>query len=94
MVKTNQQAVNSLNVFPVPDGDTGTNMVLTMQAAFEEVETLLWITWDSLHMPCTRRFDGGTRQFWCDFVPNLSGFARALNDMPTMDVTTLAKALT
>jgi len=29
--------VNSLNVFPVPDGDTGTNMVLTMQAALKEV---------------------------------------------------------
>ena len=33
---TNQAYVNSLNVFPVPDGDTGTNMVLTMQAAFTE----------------------------------------------------------
>jgi len=33
---TNQAYVNSLNVFPVPDGDTGTNMVLTMQAAFNE----------------------------------------------------------
>lgn len=30
--------VNSLNVFPVPDGDSGTNMVLTMQAAMREVE--------------------------------------------------------
>jgi DAK2 domain fusion protein YloV len=36
-LRTNQQLVNSLNVFPVPDGDTGTNMVLTMQAAFDEV---------------------------------------------------------
>jgi DAK2 domain fusion protein YloV len=36
-LRTNQQTVNSLNVFPVPDGDTGTNMVLTMQAAFDEV---------------------------------------------------------
>jgi dihydroxyacetone kinase-like predicted kinase len=37
-LKTNQQTVNSLNVFPVPDGDTGTNMVLTMQAAYDEIE--------------------------------------------------------
>ena len=37
-LRTNQQIVNSLNVFPVPDGDTGTNMVLTMQAAFDEIE--------------------------------------------------------
>jgi DAK2 domain fusion protein YloV len=29
--------INALNVFPVPDGDTGTNMVLTMQAALEEI---------------------------------------------------------
>ncbi len=36
-LNTNQQTVNSLNVFPVPDGDTGTNMSLTMQAACQEV---------------------------------------------------------
>ncbi|HEX2978647.1 MAG TPA: DAK2 domain-containing protein [Anaerolineaceae bacterium] len=36
-LKTNQQTVNALNVFPVPDGDTGTNMVLTMQAAYDEI---------------------------------------------------------
>src|SRR4030043_1881969 len=36
-LRTNQQAVNILNVFPVPDGDTGTNMVLTMQAAWDEI---------------------------------------------------------
>jgi uncharacterized protein len=36
-LKTNQQTVNALNVFPVPDGDTGTNMVLTMQAAYAEI---------------------------------------------------------
>lgn len=37
-LRTHQQVVNSLNVFPVPDGDTGTNMALTMQAAWDEVE--------------------------------------------------------
>lgn len=30
--------VNSLNVFPVPDGDTGTNMLLTMRSAFARIE--------------------------------------------------------
>jgi len=30
------QAINLLNVFPVPDGDTGINMLLTMRAAMEE----------------------------------------------------------
>jgi uncharacterized protein len=37
-LKTNQQTVNSLNVFPVPDGDTGTNMMLTMTSAWNEVK--------------------------------------------------------
>ncbi len=36
-LRTNQQIVNALNVFPVPDGDTGTNMVLTMQSAVNEI---------------------------------------------------------
>lgn len=36
-LRANQQGVNAMNVFPVPDGDTGTNMVLTMQAAYDEV---------------------------------------------------------
>jgi hypothetical protein len=37
-LKTNQQTVNSLNVFPVPDGDTGTNMTLTMTSAWSEIK--------------------------------------------------------
>jgi DAK2 domain fusion protein YloV len=39
-LRTNQQTVNALNVFPVPDGDTGTNMVLTMQSAWNEIAEL------------------------------------------------------
>ncbi|MEN8097558.1 MAG: DAK2 domain-containing protein [Chloroflexota bacterium] len=33
----NHETINALNVFPVPDGDTGTNMLLTMRSAFNEV---------------------------------------------------------
>jgi DAK2 domain fusion protein YloV len=39
-LRTNQESVNALNVFPVPDGDTGTNMVLTLQAAVDEIANL------------------------------------------------------
>lgn len=35
-----KEAANELNVFPVPDGDTGTNMYMTMHAAQEEMERL------------------------------------------------------
>ena len=35
-LERNTQAINSINVFPVPDGDTGTNMYLTMRATMDE----------------------------------------------------------
>ncbi len=37
MLENNRAKVDSLNVFPVPDGDTGTNMSLTMQSAVKEL---------------------------------------------------------
>ena len=37
-LERHQTAINALNVYPVPDGDTGTNMLLTMQAAFAEIK--------------------------------------------------------
>lgn len=39
-----RDAINALNVFPVPDGDTGTNMLLTMHAALENVAEKKGIT--------------------------------------------------
>lgn len=36
-VEVNRDQINALNVFPVPDGDTGTNMSLTLRAIVEEV---------------------------------------------------------
>jgi len=37
-LEKNHKIVNELNVFPVPDGDTGTNMLLTMRSAYERIE--------------------------------------------------------
>ena len=37
-LEENIEAVNSLNVFPVPDGDTGTNMVLTLKSVVEAAQ--------------------------------------------------------
>ncbi|MCB0203528.1 MAG: DAK2 domain-containing protein [Anaerolineae bacterium] len=37
-LERHREVVNALNVFPVPDGDTGINMVLTMRAAWTEIE--------------------------------------------------------
>jgi len=93
-LKTNQQVVNQLNVFPVPDGDTGTNMVLTMQAAFDEISTSGTQNIGQLAHDIARGALMGARgnsgvilsQIW-------RGFARTLDDHPTMDVKLLAEAL-
>jgi hypothetical protein len=93
-LKTNQQIVNSLNVFPVPDGDTGTNMVLTMQAAFDEIENSGMMNVGELSHAIARGALMGARgnsgvilsQIW-------RGFARALSDSSTMTVEDLARAL-
>jgi DAK2 domain fusion protein YloV len=38
-LERHREAINALNVFPVPDGDTGTNMLLTMRSAMEKCPT-------------------------------------------------------
>ena len=40
LLEVNKQQLNDLNVFPVPDGDTGTNMSLTMQSVLQEISAL------------------------------------------------------
>src|SRR3954469_21407236 len=37
-LEANVDEINSLNVFPVPDGDTGTNMLATVRAALDEAD--------------------------------------------------------
>jgi len=39
-LESKKEWINELNVFPVPDGDTGTNMTLTIMAAAREVESM------------------------------------------------------
>lgn len=39
LLEKNREIVDALNVFPVPDGDTGTNMSLTMQSAIREINS-------------------------------------------------------
>ncbi|HEY46799.1 MAG TPA: DAK2 domain-containing protein [Anaerolineae bacterium] len=93
-LRTNQQLVNSLNVFPVPDGDTGTNMVLTMQAAMDETDGINERSIEDIAHAIAHGALMGARgnsgvilsQLW-------RGFARALDGQEMMDVETLAKAL-
>lgn len=39
LIKLNEQEINNLNVFPVPDGDTGTNMLLTLSSVVSSIES-------------------------------------------------------
>lgn len=47
-LENNKEAVNALNVFPVPDGDTGTNMSATMMSAVAEIQNTREITVQSI----------------------------------------------
>lgn len=93
-LKTNQQMVNALNVFPVPDGDTGTNMVLTMQAAYNEVVNSPEKNVGKLAHAVAQGALMGARgnsgvilsQIW-------RGFARALDHLDTADITVFARSL-
>lgn len=92
-LRTNQQLVNSLNVFPVPDGDTGTNMVLTMQAAVDEIEenpenNVGAIAHDLAHGALMgARGNSGVilSQIW-------RGFARAIDRQEKLDAPSLSRA--
>lgn len=92
-LRTNQQLVNSLNVFPVPDGDTGTNMVLTMQAAVDEVEetpdgNVGAIAHDLAHGALMgARGNSGVilSQIW-------RGFARAIDQQEKLDAQSMSRA--
>ncbi len=93
-LKTNQQLVNSLNVFPVPDGDTGTNMVLTMQAAYDEIDESGDTNIGKLAHAVSQGALMGARgnsgvilsQLW-------RGFARGLDNLEVMDATAFTHAL-
>ena len=39
-IEAKKEYINELNVFPVPDGDTGTNMSMTIMSAAKEVRAL------------------------------------------------------
>jgi DAK2 domain fusion protein YloV len=93
-LRTNQQLVNALNVFPVPDGDTGTNMVLTMQSAFDEIDKSPEKHLGKMAQKLAHGALMGARgnsgvilsQIW-------RGFSRALDSRATMDGTIMVKAL-
>ncbi len=92
-LRTNQQTVNALNVFPVPDGDTGTNMVLTLQSAWNEIKDLGTRNVSEMAAAVSKGALMGARgnsgvilsQLW-------RGFSRSVHEKEILDVPTLVKA--
>jgi DAK2 domain fusion protein YloV len=93
-LRANQKMVNALNVFPVPDGDTGTNMVLTMQSAYDEIKDLGHRGIGQMAAAVSQGALMGARgnsgvilsQLW-------RGFARAVHDLEILDGSVLVHSL-
>lgn len=89
----NKQTVDELNVFPVPDGDTGTNMSLTIMSAAKEVEN---IETNDLFAVAKAASNGSLRGARGNSGVILSqlirGFAKALEGQQEADAYTIAKA--
>ena len=93
-LKTNQQTVNALNVFPVPDGDTGTNMVLTMQAAFNEIAVSGEKNVGKMaHAIAQGALMGARGNSGVILSQLFRGFARALDSLETVGPDIIVKAL-
>jgi uncharacterized protein len=92
-LRTNQQIVNSLNVFPVPDGDTGTNMVLTLQAAWNEVKDSGTRNISEMAALVSKGALMGARGNSGVITSQiLRGFSRGVHEKATLDKETLVKA--
>jgi uncharacterized protein len=92
-LRTNQQIVNALNVFPVPDGDTGTNMVLTLQAAWNEVKDSGVRNFGEMAALVSKGALMGARGNSGVITSQiLRGFSRSVHDKATLDKETLVKA--
>jgi uncharacterized protein len=93
-LRTNQQIVNSLNVFPVPDGDTGTNMSLTMQSAYSEIEESSDTNIGHIaHKVAQGALIGARGNSGVILSQLWRGFAKALDSSETMDAKLFVKAL-
>jgi hypothetical protein len=92
-LRANQQLVNSLNVFPVPDGDTGTNMVLTMQSAYDEIANLQEHNFGKMaHAVANGALMGARGNSGVILSQLWRGFARGVDSQDVLDAKTLAHA--
>lgn len=86
--------INELNVFPVPDGDTGTNMTLTIMAAAKEVAALNDPSMEQLAKAISSGSLRGARGNSGVILSQLlRGFTKEIQNVDEIDTTTLANAM-
>lgn len=93
-LSANAKYVDSLNVFPVPDGDTGTNMNLSIQSGAREVRNNLEEHVGKLGTSLARGLLMGARGNSGVILSQLfRGFAKSIESKETIDAVDFAKAL-
>lgn len=85
--------INELNVFPVPDGDTGTNMTMTIMSAAKEVSSLTNPTMEELAKAISSGSLRGARGNSGVILSQLfRGFCKVIKEYDEIDVTILCEA--
>jgi DAK2 domain fusion protein YloV len=92
-LERNRRRIDDLNVYPVPDGDTGTNMTLTLRATVEQLESTRATDLATIARELTRAALLGARgNSGVIFSQILRGFAEVIAEAEALDAPTLARA--
>jgi DAK2 domain fusion protein YloV len=92
-LERNRRRIDDLNVYPVPDGDTGTNLTLTVRAAVEQLNATTARDVATLASELTRAALMGARgNSGVIFSQILRGFAEVVAQAERLDAPTLARA--
>ena len=94
LLEQNREVVDALNVFPVPDGDTGTNMSLTMQSAVREINAQEYLRADEAAAAISKGALKGARGNSGVITSQLlRGFATSLKGVEKITPVQFAQAL-
>lgn len=94
LLDVNKAQVDALNVFPVPDGDTGTNMSLTMNSAVKQIETVTNTQMSTLANELSKGALRGARGNSGVILSQiLKGFSSVIATCEEVDTKTFAKGL-
>ena len=93
-LEARKEYINELNVFPVPDGDTGTNMTLTIMSAVKEVKNLQNPSLEELAKAISGGSLRGARGNSGVILSQLfRGFAKEIKDYNEINVTVMTNAI-